>query len=501
MVRGLDERFVRTGPVSGCSGSPVYIDGRLAGALAFTWPYAKEPLYGATPIAEMLMVGRGGDSQSTGAAQAGFAFDFTVPIDLAEIDGQLRNAVLRTNRGLGGANYLPCLLGTTGLPVAVSEQLRTVLEPAGFMVVAAGGGGNIEGDVPLRLEPGASLAVPMVSGDITMAVYGTITDVVDDKVYAFGHSLLGYGQVDLPMATAKVHTVVSSIASSFKLTSLGRTIGALEIDEAAGIIGQIGATAKTIPLTIRVERFNDTEQRLYNCRLAHNRQLTPLYVRAAVAAAALRLGDLPPDHMLEYKVAIGVEQGRQVAFENISTGVGLNEMIIETISSVALLMNNPYERLDIESLDFDIRILPRNIISHIWSAELSDSKVKAGESVDVTVVVESVLAGKKQYRHSLEIPGDLAPGDYELTVCGSRDYERFLAKAVPHRFLAQSLGQLIDALNNSLQIDRNGLYLLLALPSGGVTVEKAELPDLPATRALVLRDTKRTLRILPYSHV
>ncbi|MHC4580543.1 MAG: SpoIVB peptidase S55 domain-containing protein, partial [Planctomycetota bacterium] len=143
MVRGLDERFVRTGPVSGCSGSPVYIDGRLAGALAFTWPYAKEPLYGATPIAEMLMVGRGGDSQSTDAAQAGFAFDLTVPIDLAEIDGQLRNAVLRTNRGLGGANYLPCLLGTTGLPVAVSEQLRTVLEPAGFMVVAAGGGGNI----------------------------------------------------------------------------------------------------------------------------------------------------------------------------------------------------------------------------------------------------------------------------------------------------------------------------------------------------------------------
>jgi len=131
---------------------------------------------------------------------------------------------------------------------------------------------------------------------------------------------------------------------------------------------------------------------------------------------------------------------------------------------------------------------------------LSDSKVKAGQSVDIGVVVESVLAGKKEYRRTLEIPRDLAPGKYELTVCGSRDYERFLAKAASHRFVAQSVPQLIDALNNSLQIDRDRLYFLLVLPSGGVTVEKAELPDLPATKTLILRDTKRTLRILPYSH-
>jgi hypothetical protein len=352
----------------------------------------------------------------------------------------------------------------------------------------------------LRLAPGASLAVPMVSGDITMSVYGTVTEVVDDKVYGFGHSLLGYGLVDLPMATAKVHTVVSSIASSFKLASVVETVGALETDEASGIIGRIGARARTIPLTIRVDRFNDTEKRVYNCRLADNRLLTPMYLRATVAGAALRLGDFPPDHTLEYKVAIGIKGGEQVAFENISTGMGLNEIIIESISSVAILMNNPYERVDIESLDFDIRILPKNIVSHIWSAELSDSKVKAGRSVDIGVVVESVLAGKKKYRHSLEIPGDLAPGKYELTVCGSRDYERFLVKVAPYRFVAQNVPQLIDALNNSLQIDRDRLYFLLTLPSGGVTVEKAELPDLPATKTLILRDTKRTLRVLPYSH-
>ncbi len=163
-------------------------------------------------------------------------------------------------------------------------------------------------------------------------------------------------------------------------------------------------------------------------------------------------------------------------------------------------MNNPYERVDIESIDFDIRIMPKSIVSHIWSADLSDSQVKAGQSVEIGVIIESVLAGRKKYRHKLTIPEDLAPGKYELTVCGKRDYERFLLKVVPYRFIAQNLPQLIDALNDSLQIDRDRLYFLLALPPGGVTIEKAELPDLPATKTLILRDTKRTLRILPHSH-
>lgn len=504
MVKGTDERFIDTGPVAGCSGSPVYIDGRLAGALAFTWPFAKDPLYGATPIGEMLMIGRGGriDNHKAESSAMDFTYDFSAPIDLAEADRQLKKAVIRTRRGAGGINYLPCPILTAGVPFEVGEQLNEMLGPMGFMVVAGGGSGNgsLSGRSSTQLAPGASLAVPMVSGDISLSTYGTVTDVVGDKVYGFGHALLGYGRVDLPIATAKVHTVVSTISSSFKLASLAETVGALSIDESAGIIGRIGATARTIPLTIRVDRFNDTQKRAYNCRLAYNRLLTPLYLRATLIGAAVQLGDFPPDHTLEYKAAIGLEGNRSVKFENVSTGMGLNELIIDSISSVGLLMNNPYEKVGIESLDFEIRIMPENIISHIWSAQLSDSKVKAGHNVEVEVVLESVLAGKKKYMHTVEIPEDLPPGKYELTVSGSRDYERFLVKAAPYRFIAQNLPQLIDALNEALKIDRDSLYFILTLPPGGVMVEKAELPDLPATRALVMRDAKRTLRVLPYSH-
>jgi len=401
MVEGTDERFIDTGPVAGCSGSPVYIDGRLAGALAFTWPFANDPLYGATPIGEMLMIGRGGrvENHESDSSRMGFSYDFTAPIDLAEVDKQLRNPIIRTGRSAAGINHLPCPILTAGVPSEVAEQLKDVFGPMGFMVVAGGGSGNnndSEGN-STQLAPGASLAVPLVSGDISLSTYGTVTDIVGDKVYGFGHSLLGYGQVDLPIATAKVHTVVSTLSSSFKLASVLDTVGSLEIDESAGIIGRIGGTARTIPLTIRVDRYNDTQERIYNCKLAYNRLLTPLYLRATLIGAATQLGDFPLDHTLEYKVAIGLEGGRSINFENVSTGMGLNELIIESISSVGLLMNNPYDRVGIESLDFDMQILPENIISHIWSAKLSDSKVKAGQNVDVEVVLESVLAGKKKY--------------------------------------------------------------------------------------------------------
>lgn len=131
---------------------------------------------------------------------------------------------------------------------------------------------------------------------------------------------------------------------------------------------------------------------------------------------------------------------------------------------------------------------------------MEPAKVKPGENIEIGVVVESVLAGKKKYQCTLEIPEDLAPGRYDLTVCGSPDYDRFLLKAVPYKFIAQSVPDLIEALNYSLGIGKAKLYFLLSLPPGGVTLEQAELPDLPGTKVLVLQNAKRTLKIQPFSH-
>ncbi len=520
LVQGTDERFIYTGPVGGCSGSPVYINGRLAGALAHApgWPFSKDPLYGVTLIKDILKTGQ--DTNLTGFKQspqsgsqpegldrnkpaygrAGFELDFTNQIDFFEIIKQFSNKSESIKRTLNRQTTLPCPLIASALPDEVCEQLNTWVEPFGLTVVPGTGGKTKElNDDNVKLDPGACLVVPLVTGDIEMEVIGTVTEVTGDKVYGFGHGLLSYGTVDLPIATGKVHTVVSNLARSFKIVSSLEIVGALTKDESTAVYGRIGAEAKMIPMTIRINRYNDT-QRIYNCQVANNRLLTPVLIRTAVMGAALYLGDFPPDHTIEYKVNIDIEDQEPINFENVSTGSTLNEIIAESIGSILLLMNNPFKEVKINALDFDIRIVPRNITAHIWSVELSDSKVKAGQEVDVTIVVESQLSKKKQYQFSFKIPDELAPGKYSLIACGSVEYERFLRKTVPHKFAAINLSSLLEAMNYLLHIERDKLYCILILPPGGIIVERAELPDLPATKALVLQNTKRALKALPYQH-
>ncbi|MDH4238893.1 MAG: hypothetical protein OEW48_04975 [Phycisphaerae bacterium] len=500
LVQGTDERFIHTGPVWGCSGSPVYIEGRLAGALATAYTYSKDPLYGVTLIKDMLRVGGVGRPNAS-AAQYGYSLDFSRPIDFAQIDKQITTPHFRGKRSLAGAAALPCPLVTSGLPAQVTEQLNAMVEPFGLAVVSGvGGGAGVNKDLNVQLAPGSCLVVPLVAGDITMEAVGTATEVVGDKVYGFGHSFLGYGQVNLPMATGQVHTVVSSIARSVKLASAIKTVGALTRDESPAVFGRIGAKPHTFPLTITIDDYRDSGKQVYNCQVAHNKSLTPMLLRSTVSGAGMRFGDLPPDHTIEYKVAIGVEGAEPITFENVSTDMGLLEMLMESISPVTMLMNNPYKRVDIKSVDFDVRILPKSIVSHIWSVDLSGSTVKAGRNLDIEVVLESVLAGMKKYQCSFQIPSTLAPGRYELTICGGYGYEMFLRKAATYKLVALDLDSLMEGLRYLLSIDRGKLYCILALPPGGVAIEKAELPDLPATKMLILQNPKRTLRIQPYPH-
>ncbi len=529
LVQGTDERFIHTGPVWGCSGSPVYIDGRLAGALAFTWSFSKDPLYGVTPIEDILKIGQETQNSKlkTQNHGMGFVFDFSKPVDFAEIDGRI-TAGPGTNPGLASKGHggsprrggprqiaLPCPLITYGLPTEVCNQLGALVEPFGLYAVSLTGvavGGAGGGSVARRpgtgaretehgkLAPGACLAVPLVTGDIKIEVIGTVTEVLGDKVYGFGHGLLGYGQIDLPIATARVHAVVSSLYRSFRLARSVKIVGALTVDESAGVLGRIGRKARMIPLTIRVTRYNDTEPRVYNCQIANNRLLTPLVLRSVVAGAALLRGNLPPENTVAYKGLIDVAGFGPISFENVSSGFGLAEAIADSVGPVAMLMNNPYEVAEIRSLDFDISIMSKSAVAHIWSVDLSDSRVKAGQTIEITVVVESVLGGRKKYESSLRIPDELVPGQYDLIISGGRGYGEFLKKAVPYRFVPQSLPGLVEAMNNVLSVKRGKLYCLLVLPAGGIALEKAELPDLPATKALILQDGKRTLSTQPYSH-
>jgi hypothetical protein len=291
LVMGTDERFLRTGPVSGCSGSPVYLDGRMAGALAFGWSLSKEPLYGITPIRQMLEIGgspppRPKPSTAVRAPSNGTAWrwEYSEPIDLTRIESRFHSGRPAQPSHEGGQAHLPCTLMVSGLPTGVCEQMASGLGLGlEAMPVIGGREDPSESANKVSLVPGASMMIPLVDGDIRMAVLGTVTEVEGDKVYGFGHNFLGYGPIDLPLATARIHTVVSNLSQSFKIGSALDVVGALTLDEPRGVVGRIGQQAKTLSLQVEVSRSNSAQSRRFDCRLASHKTLTPELLRAVLS--------------------------------------------------------------------------------------------------------------------------------------------------------------------------------------------------------------------------
>jgi len=502
LIMGLDERFKHTGPVAGCSGSPVYLDGRLAGALARGWVFQKDPLYGVTPIQEMLQVGapKGSPSPASSSRTLALRFDFSKPIDFREIDKQLTALRPMGGGSQSGATALPCPLQISGLPPEVCRQLAPQLEAMGFLAVP-----GISGTVPAgavtaaSFTPGCPLTIPLVAGDIKFETLGTVTEVRGNRVYGFGHSFLGFGATSLPLAGGQVYAVVSHMMTSFKLGAAGDIIGAITTDESVGIFGEIGAKAKMIPLTLRVRPCNGAAPRTYNCQVVCNQLLTPVLMRATLTGAAMPFGEsFPPDHTVEYKAAISLEDGRTIQFANTSTGLEIAELVAETSGSLALLMNNPYGTPEVTALEADIQVSPKNISSYIWSVNVADSTIKPGEDIDLEFVIESFLKEKRQYQVKLNVPKHVAPGKYNLMLLGSEEYESFLRKAVPYRFIATNGKTLVEALNDALNVGRTKLYCLLILPPEGIAIDRAELPGLPETKSMILQSNKWAMPAQPY---
>jgi hypothetical protein len=188
----------------------------------------------------------------------------------------------------------------------------------------------------------------------------------------------------------------------------------------------------------------------------------------------------------------------EIAYDNLSVDTGITEMIRDSISAVALLLNNPYEEIRIKSLDYNITIEPKNSQSIIWSVTLLDSQVEQGGPLQVEVVVETWLAEKRKFTFLMDIPSDLPPGQYDLLVCGGYDFEEFVRRAAPQALTPVDMPTLIESINRVLHVDKDGLYCVLVLPASGIAVERAELPDLPATKAMILSDAKRALAVRPY---
>jgi hypothetical protein len=497
LVRAKDPISEKSGAVAGCSGSPMFLDGRMAGALAAGFTGGKEPLYFVTPIEYMLDIGTAGPGSAVAPA-SGVAVGPVV--DLKEFERKYQD-YLHSRFSPTAAGTTATMPLVTSLPERVCRQMSESLAGAGFLAIPGGGemaseAAGTKADEPLFV-PGGVIAVPLLSGDMTMAATGTVTEVADGKIYAFGHSFTGMGPVDLPIATGTVHVVVPSLTRSFKFSSQGKTVGALRFDENCGILGRVGEMATLIPLSIEVEYFNDPKVRRYDCQMAADPTRGPQILQSAIGGAGMMQGSVPEEHTVRYHGRMEVKGFAPIVLDNVSSGRELSDLMSEASSIMGMLMNNRYAKVQFGAMSFGVQVTAEDTQAAITDVELLASHIKAGQAVKLTVQLQTIGSQRQVRQAELAIPADLGPGAYELLVAGADDYEKYLRKTGMYRFTAYDLETMVSAIRTLVGIRRDRIYVVLSLPASGLAIEQTELPRIPGTKALLMQDPRRTVELQP----
>lgn len=471
LVRLAEQGLEESGVISGMSGSPVYLEGKLVGAVSFGWPFSQDSIAGVTPIEAMRELGGAGYGSRAALPEP--------PVDLAalaagEVPADLleRELARLAAGGPGGRRPAVVWSGAGFGPVAshLLERSLGSFTAGGFAAAGASGSGT-PGDG--ALEPGDAVAMVLVSGDLQLAATGTLTDRQGDQVLAFGHPITRLGPIRVPMAKAEVVTVVSSLANSFKVSNLGAVLGAFQEDRQSGALGTLGLEARTIPLTVRILGERD-----FHMQVADLPEFTPSLLASGVLGGldtATRSGgsqgiDVTAVFHLAGHPDLVVDQsfdGPAAATEGSSYLLGV----------AAYLMQNDLEEVTLEAVDVEVAQSAEPRSATLVGAHAERTLVRPGERV--TLNLDLVAYRGEPFRRSLDLvlPEDLPAGRYSLLVGDgpSVDAARLQVEPVVPVSFQQALG-LLRSFHS-----RRDLVVLGLFGGQGLSVAGQALPRLPGT--------------------
>jgi len=531
---GLEE----TGIIAGMSGSPVYLDGRIIGAVAYSFRWSKGSIAGIQPIEQMLEVadrwqaqakeekkaagapfepaaapfeprpeGRGDVEwrrthgpayQTTPRASArGSNSDAAFRVPASALGSALPPGApaLVPSAGAGGEasayRMHPILtpVMTSGVPDRAMARLAERLAPYGLAPMAAGG---VERDLPVaaRLEPGAPLAVPMLRGDIDMTTMGTITDVVGDRVLAFGHAMFASGEADFPLMTGVAKVVIPSLTGSFRMGAAVKQVGRLVWDEEAGIVGRLtDQRARLVPVRLTVTR-PDGAKEVFQSEMIQHRRLSGLLAGTVAGSGLIAHAELPDDHTVRYRVRVKPEGREPIVRENLAVspnGDAYVEAVVRHV--VGLVVENPFENLNVESVEVEATVEPGRRMAEIEVARPLKNAVRPGGTVPVELRIRPWREEPRWIIVNVAVPDDYPDGTYDLVLCDGEEALRQEQRESPARFHAEDLESLLDLVGT--ERPRDQLYVRLKRPGAGIAVGREELPNLPPSMRSVLVTSAR----------
>ncbi len=484
----------RAGVSSGMSGSPIYVDGKLIGALAFAWPFAKDPVAGVTPIAQMLENYRPG-SAPPAVAQSGVLRPDGGPLKL---DGKLfARAEVVPERGLAaGSGSGTLYLTPVSAPLMVSGMGRTALDELRrrwnrYPVLVQPGPGAVQlppGERP-KLEPGAAVGVQLLGGDVDATAIGTVTYVKGNHVLAFGHPMFGLGTIDMPMTTAFIHGVISTQEVSFKMGAPVETVGHITQDRNWSIGGRVGETARTVQAEFSVADRDRGVKRDYRVVSAVHRDMTPnlLYssllnavgsVSPPMSGTTRGVMEVWPKGMpvIRRENVFSVGE-RRSALEQLFGDPFAGLPMVELLQVLDVLENNTFGSVPIERLRVAVEVSEKRQTATIERAYADRKRVKPGEKVKIGVVIQPTDGTREVRELEVEIPRNIPGGRLQIGVSGGGGAERVRQFMQINRPPAKTLAQMLDQITDREQ--NNELCLEVAQPVVGVSVAGREFPNLP----------------------
>lgn len=492
----------RSGVIAGMSGSPIYIDGKVIGALSYSWQFAKEAIAGITPIDEMLKIAEV-DGRPVGALVAATPRMSGGEFLQAIIDHKTGEKFELMMNSLAGATPASAVAGARPIAVPLSMssfspdtlgRFGKYLDPMGFMPVPSGASStSTTNSVPAAKEfaAGDAIGAVLLRGDFNVAATGTVTYIDGDRVYAFGHPFLDMGEVAFPMAKSEIVGVLPSLASSFKFANTGAVVGAFRQDRAVGIMGVMGEKADMIPVDLDVEGSGPEQK--YHVDVLRHSQLTPLILAMAadtvVANAQRAAGERTV--MLESEIKLkGFPQ--PITLHEGWAGAQARQAIPSYLAVVAgYVMSNEFRPADIESVKIHLRHTDDLKIAKILEASLEmpekgNGRVHPGDSLKVRAVLKPYRGEAFVDTFDVTIPDDQPSGAAYLLVGSGSVLNQVDFMLVPPD--PRSLDQVIAVLRRL----RPSTELTLGLyeQTDGAVTAGVYLPNLPPTmRAIVSSDT------------
>jgi hypothetical protein len=501
-MRGKAER---TNVAGGMSGSPVYIDGKLVGAVSLRLSvFSPDAICGITPISLMLDVkefdqSRPADARTPDKLQTAQASNPLPPGLLSQV---VNSSSVWTS---GGPNMTPIAtpLTMSGFTDEAVRQFGPIFNQLGLTVAQGGSGGNLDSSKPAKdwatsLQPGESVAAVMVSGDMTMTGAGTVTYNDGRKVLAFGHPMFNLGAVEMPLAKEEIITTLASAYQPTKMGNASEVVGALRQDRHSAIEGELGATAKMIPVTMHVRSFgNDNavrKARDFHFNVFVDQKWTPYLMMATLFNSLSQMNDFSEEATFRLHGEMNIAGAQHV---NVTTMQAPAEAPVPTPMLLAGWWGDKFNRLflnstklpELDSVNLDVDLLPDRRVAQIESAWIADNKVAPGTEVPVKVFLRPYRGERMEQTVQVKIPAGLPRGEHQILFSDADTLSRF-------QNIASSLNRIEDVPQTvaMLNEERSNSRLYVSLIESQPTVYSDEkvLPDLPASVLNVMQSGRAT---------